>query len=249
MAYALDIESAIVKQDSVMSIFDPEKKVALVVDEWGTWFDVEPGTNPGFLYQQNTMRDALVAALTLNIFNNHADRVRMANIAQIVNVLQSVILTQGDQMVLTPTYHVFDMYKVHQDARLIPSKVESPTFSNGQWTLPQINASASVDAAGSLHLTVANLSPDQAVEISCPVPSSLAKKVSDSQILTSDQIADHNTFEDPSKVHLAPFNKVTLKNGTLVFKMPSKSVVMIELISPSLLHSTIVSGVLRGFGR
>lgn len=126
MAYALDIESAIVKQDSVMSIFDPEKKVALVVDEWGTWFDVEPGTNPGFLYQQNTMRDALVAALTLNIFNNHADRVRMANIAQIVNVLQSVILTQGDQMVLTPPITSLICIRCIKTPGLSPRKWKAP---------------------------------------------------------------------------------------------------------------------------
>jgi len=229
LAYALNIESAIVKQDSVMSIYDPEKKVALVVDEWGTWFDVEPGTNPGFLYQQNTMRDALVAALTLNIFNNHADRVRMANIAQIVNVLQSVILTKDEKIILTPTYHVFDMFKVHQDARLIPSKVDSPMFSNGQWTLPQVNASASIDADGKTHLTITNLSPDSEVEVCCPMVSSMAREITEAKLLTANMIADHNTFDNPDKVHIESFRKATLKNGILTLKMPAKSVVMVEL--------------------
>jgi len=228
MAYALNIENAIVKQDSVMSIYDPEKRVAMVVDEWGTWFDVEPGTNPGFLYQQNTMRDALVAALTLNIFNNHADRVRMANLAQVVNVLQSVILTNGSQIVLTPTYHVFDMYKVHQDAHLIPTTVETATITDGEWTLPQVNASASVDANGRMHLTIANLSPDKECQVSCPISSDY-KIISQSQLLTAKNIADHNTFESPNNVHLSTFDKATLKKGALTFKMPAKSVVMIEM--------------------
>lgn len=229
MAYALNIESAIVKQDSVMSVYDPQKKVALVVDEWGTWFDVEPGTNPGFLYQQNTMRDALVAALTLNIFNNHADRVRMANIAQLVNVLQSVILTKGDKMVLTPTYHVFDMYKVHQEARLVPSKVECQTFSNGKFTLPQVNASASVDGDGRLHLTVTNLSLDNEVEVNCPVPAELATKVVDARLLTSKDIADHNDFDSPDVVQTIAFSKAKLNKGILTFTMPAKSVIMVEM--------------------
>ena len=229
MAYALNIESAIVKQDSVMSVYDPQKKVALVVDEWGTWFDVEPGTNPGFLYQQNTMRDALVAALTLNIFNNHADRVRMANIAQLVNVLQSVILTKGDKMVLTPTYHVFDMYKVHQNARLVPSKVECQTFSNGKFTLPQVNASASVDGDGRLHLTVTNLSLDNEVEVNCPVPAELATKVVDARLLTSKDIADHNDFDSPDVVQTIAFSKAKLNKGILTFTMPAKSVIMVEM--------------------
>ena len=228
MAYALNIEDAIVKQDSVMSIYDPEKKVAMVVDEWGTWFDVEPGTNPGFLFQQNTMRDALVAALTLNIFNNHADRVRMANLAQVVNVLQAIILTNGREMALTPTYHIFDMYKVHQDARLIPTTVETATITDGVWTLPQVNASASVDADGRMHLTVANLSPDKDCQISCPISPDY-KSISQSQLLTAKNIADYNTFESPNNVHLSTFDKATLKKGALTFKMPAKSVVMIEL--------------------
>ena len=107
-----------------MDKYDPQKRVGLVVDEWGTWYDVEPGTNPGFLYQQNTLRDALVAAINFHIFQRHADRVAMANIAQMINVLQAMILTDKEKMVLTPTYHVFEMFKVHQGGNVPAGRVE-----------------------------------------------------------------------------------------------------------------------------
>ena len=89
------MEELVTRHSTIMDKYDPNKKVALAVDEWGIWTDVEPGTNPGFLYQQNSLRDAIVAATTLNIFNNHSDRVRLANLAQTVNVLQALVLTQG----------------------------------------------------------------------------------------------------------------------------------------------------------
>ena len=125
---ALYMEELIKRHGVIMDEYDPEKKIGMIVDEWGTWYTCEPGTNPGFLYQQNTMRDALVAGITLNIFNKHSDRVKMANLAQMVNVLQSVLLTEGDKMVKTPTYHVFNMYKYHQDATLVESSIETETI-------------------------------------------------------------------------------------------------------------------------
>ena len=124
-----------------------------IVDEWGTWFDVEPDTNPGFLYQQSTMRDALVAAINLNIFNQHSDRVVMANIAQMVNVLQAVILTEGSKMLLTPTYHVFDLYKEHQGATLLESSLETETIG-GENPVPNLTQSVSVSESGALHITI-----------------------------------------------------------------------------------------------
>lgn len=136
-----------------------------MVDEWGCWFDVEPGTNPGFLYQQNTMRDALVACLSLNIFNKHSDRVKMANIAQLVNVLQSVILTEGPKMILTPTYYVFRMYKHHQNAQLLESYSETKLIGEGEYKVPNISESASIDDAGVIHVTLGNLSPESTEEI------------------------------------------------------------------------------------
>ncbi len=138
-----------------------QKKVAMAVDEWGVWTDVEPGTNPAFLYQQNSLRDALAAASTLNIFNNHSDRVRMGNLAQTVNVLQSLVLTKGAKMVLTPTYYVFDMYKVHQDAKLLPIKLSSPDYVSGNDHLPAVNASASIDSTGAIHISLVNIDPSK----------------------------------------------------------------------------------------
>jgi len=151
--------------DAIMTRYDPEKRVGLIVDEWGTWFDVEPGTNPGFLYQQNTMRDAQVAAITLNIFNRHCDRVRMANIAQMVNVLQAIILTDGAKMVKTPTYHVFDLFQRHQDAREIACNVSGAVSAGeGEWAQAQVSASAS-EKDGEVTVTLANISMDQNAEI------------------------------------------------------------------------------------
>ncbi len=158
------METLVTRHGEIMNQYDPEKRVGLIVDEWGCWHDVEPGTNPGFLYQQNTMRDALVAALTLNIFNRHCDRIVMANLAQTVNVLQSVILTEGDKMVLTPTYHVFDLYKAHQDAEEIACFTESDTVGEGEWTMEQVTASASVKD-GVTTVTLANLSCDKPVTV------------------------------------------------------------------------------------
>ena len=150
--------------EAVMDRYDPKKRIGLIVDEWGTWFDVEPGTNPGFLYQQNTMRDAMVAALTLNIFNRHCDRVIMANIAQTVNVLQAILLTEGDQLVLTPTYHVFDLFQAHQGAREIDCFQQADRVGTDDWSMEQISSSAS-EKNGVTTVTLANLSADQAAEV------------------------------------------------------------------------------------
>ena len=149
---------------------DPERHVDLVVDEWGTWFDVEPGTNPGFLYQQNSMRDAVTAAITLNIFNRHADSVTMANIAQTINVLQAMVLTDGEKMLLTPTYHVFDLYKDHQDANLLESYTETREVGDEESRVPNLHESASVDSEGRIHITVANTSLSGGEPLAVHVP-------------------------------------------------------------------------------
>ena len=154
---AARMEELVTRHSQIMDRYDPEHRVGLIVDEWGAWYDVEPGTNPGFLYQQNTMRDAMVAAITLNVFMAHCDRVVMANLAQTVNVLQSVILTEGDKMVLTPTYHVFDLYRAHQGGRQLDCFVQSDEVGEGDWHMPQVIASAS-EKNGVTTLTVANLS-------------------------------------------------------------------------------------------
>ncbi len=157
MKNCLYMEELVTKHSTIMDKYDAAKRVALVVDEWGIWTNVEPGTNPGFLYQQNSLRDAMVAATTLNIFNNHADRIRMANLAQTINVLQALILTEGDKMLLTPTYHVFDLFKVHQDAKLLPVKFSSPELVNGKNKIPALNVSVSKDSNQVVHMTLVNL--------------------------------------------------------------------------------------------
>ena len=195
LAKCMDIENIIVKHIGIMDKYDPDNKIGLMVDEWGTWFDVEPGTNPGFLFQQNTMRDAFVAALTLNIFNKYSGRIQMANIAQVVNVLQSMILTKDDKMVLTPTYHVFEMYKVHQDAVLLPLDIQSDVKNVNEKDMPLVTASASQkDGLIHISLTNADLDAERLVNIDA---SNLKITRITGRILTSKSIQDHNTFEKP----------------------------------------------------
>ena len=223
------MDELITRHTEIMDKYDPKKRMAFCVDEWGAWYDVEPGTNPGFLYQQNTLRDALLCASTFNIFHKHADRVRLANIAQMVNVLQAIILTKDDQMVLTPTYHVYNMYKVHQDATQIPVELDVPQYSLGSRSLPAVNASASRDAEGTVHVSLVNIDPENDIDIVCPLRGVKAAKVS-GQILTADRLDVHNTFENPQAVVLKEFSKAKLnKNGELVLTLPAKSVVTLTL--------------------
>lgn len=220
---ALYMEELIVRHGAIMDQYDPEKKIGMIVDEWGTWFTVEPGTNPGFLYQQNTIRDALVAGVTLNIFNKHSDRVKMANIAQMVNVLQSVILTDGADMLLTPTYHVFDMYKYHQDAMLVDSSIETETIGlEEEWKVPNLSESVSVDADGVIHITVANLSVDSDYTVDTTLVDYKAKEVKGE--IVHGEMADYNTFAEKDKVQLREFTDVKLNENGLTFTIPRCSV-------------------------
>ncbi|MGP4062084.1 alpha-N-arabinofuranosidase [Halobacillus sp. H74] len=228
MSRALYMDELITKHSTIMDHYDPEKRVGLIVDEWGTWFDVEPGTNPGFLYQQNTIRDALVAGVSLNIFNHHSDRVQMANIAQTVNVLQSMILTEGEEMVLTPTYHIFDMYKVHQDAENLPIEVETEQIINGDVSIPKIQASASIAKDGTVNISLCNLSTqgEGTIEIDLRGKS---YHDADGRILTSDHMSDHNTFENPDKVKPQDFQVFSIAENQLKATMPAMSVVLLSL--------------------
>lgn len=203
------------------------RKIGLIVDEWGTWYDVEPGTNPGFLYQQNSVRDALVAGINLDIFNTHSDVVTMANIAQLINVLQSVILTDGEKMLLTPTYHVFNMYKYHQDATLIGSFVETEEIGvEKEFMVPNLHQSASIADDGTVTLTMSNLSAEQTYSID-GIVNGIEPKSVEAEILTG-AINDHNTFENPDKVHPVPFNVDVTANG-IKFDIPPCSVIRISL--------------------
>jgi len=228
MANCLKMEELVTKHSAIMDKYDPGKKVALVVDEWGVWTDVEPGTNPGFLYQQNSLRDALIAASTLNIFNNHCDRVRGAALAQTINVLQSLILTDKDKMLLTPTYHIFDMYKVHQDAKYLPIQLTSPDYVVDGKKLPAINVSASQDASGKVHISLVNLDLHNDITISTSLKDIQWKTVT-GQILTSTNITDVNTFKQPNKLHLTKFTGAKKDGDNLVVIIPAKSAVTLEL--------------------
>ena len=224
---ALYMEELIEKHGEIMDKYDPEKRIGMIVDEWGDWFTCEPGTNPGFLYQQNTMRDALVAGVTLNIFNKHSDRVKMANLAQIVNVLQAVILTEGEKMVKTPTYHVFNMYKYHQDADLVESSIETETIgSGGEWRVPNLTESASVDQDGRIHITLTNLSATEDYDIEAQIEGDEVRSVS--ATILSGEMHDMNTFEEPECVQQQKFEEIQLSGSTLLFRIPRCSVLHIE---------------------
>jgi alpha-N-arabinofuranosidase len=224
----LQMDEIIKGHEAIMDRYDPQKTKGLVVDEWGNWYDVEPGTNPGFLYQQNTLRDALTAAIHLNIFNQHADRVKVANLAQMVNVLQSVILTKDDKMVLTPTYHVFRMFRVHQEAQLLKTDLRCEDYAFGDRKIHAISGSASVDKNGMVHISLANLNPNKPIVVTCPVIGETYKKIT-GEVLTSDTMNALNTFEAGDKVKPASFSGFTYKDGVLTVTMPSKSVVVLEL--------------------
>ena len=228
MAKAAYIEELIVRHGAIMDQYDPEKKIGMMVDEWGCWFNVEPGTNPGFLYQQNTMRDALVAGITLNIFNKHCDRVKMACIAQMVNVLQSVILTEGPKMILTPTYHIFHMYKHHQNAELVESFVEGNKMTgteNDQ--VPEISESVSVSADGTLNVTVNNLSvaEDMPVEM---ILTEMEPSQIEAVILTGKMNA-HNTFEEPETVKEEVFVDYKADGRKISFTLPACSIIAFRI--------------------
>lgn len=224
---ALYMEELIVRHSTVMDEYDPDGDIALIVDEWGSWYDVEPGTNPGFLYQQNTLRDALVAGVTLNIFNNHCQRVKMANIAQMVNVLQALILTDNEKMVLTPTYHVFEMYKTHQDATLLPIHFESGSYEYNGDRIVQVNASASKNPAGTLHVTLCNLNPRSNAEIDVELRGAQASEISGS-ILTASSMNTHNTFEKPDAIEPVKYENIHSRENGFQFTLPAMSVVSLS---------------------
>lgn len=229
LAKALYIETLIEHHGTIMDKYDPEKKIGLICDEWGTWFTCEPGTNPGFLYQQSTMRDALVAGLSLNIFNKHCDRVKMANIAQLINVLQAVILTDGPRMLRTPTYHVFHMYKYHQDADLVESYIDGVETigEEKEFMVPNLQESVSVDKDGIITITLNNLSVEKEESVEVSFAECRTQKVTAS--ILHNEMHAYNTFEDPDKVKEEEFKDFTVQNGKLCFKIPACSVIQFRV--------------------
>ncbi len=218
----LYIDELITRHSEIMNRYNPENSIGLIVDEWGCWYDVEPGTNPGFLYQQNTMRDAIVAALNLNIFNAHSDRVVMANLAQVVNVLQSVILTEGEKLIKTPTFHVFDMYKTHQGGELVYSWTEDEKNANGT---PAISQSVSIKD-NEMTVTLANTSLENDYEIECELYGFDATSA-EARILSA-EVHAYNGFESSDNVAVKPYS-AEIKGSKVIVKLPKCSVVGVVL--------------------
>ncbi len=224
-----EIEEVLVKHIKIMDEYDPDKRVGLIVDEWGTWWDEEPGTISGHLNQQNSLRDAFVASLTFDIFHKYTDRIQMTNIAQMVNVLQSMILTKDEKMAVTPTYHVFRMYNVHQDATYLPLNIQSETMNvRDNRTIPLVSATASKNKEGVIHISLSNVHLTEAQEIEISMEDITKGKVS-GEILTSESINDHNTFDNPNKVTPKAFNGAKFSKGKLTLKVPAKSIVTLAI--------------------
>ena len=227
---ALKMDELINKHGTIMDQYDPKKRIAMIVDEWGAWYDVEPGTNPGFLYQQNTLRDALIAGITLNIFNQHADRVKMANIAQTNNVLQAMVLTDGADMILTPSYHVFEMYKVHQDSKLLHFELESENYQFEDQEIPALNASVSINEEGQVNITICNLNADQEIELNSNL---FAEKFDyskvEARVLTADKLNAHNSFYNPENIKPAELKSVKLADNKLNITLPAASATLVTL--------------------
>jgi alpha-N-arabinofuranosidase len=228
IAKTLKMDELLTKHSAIMDKYDPAKRVSLAVDEWGIWTDVEPGTNPGFLYQQNSLRDAILAALNFNIFMHHADRVHMTNIAQMVNVLQAMILTKGDRMVLTPTYHVFKMYQPFQDATFLPVEVTSPWYNKEEWTVPAVSVVAARDTGGVVHVALTNVDPNRPASVSIRLAGVSATRVS-GQILTAARVQAHNDFDTPDSVRPTTFTQASVGRGALNVTVPAHAVVVLDL--------------------
>ena len=225
----LVMEQSLERHIAIMDKYDPENKIGLIADEWGNWFNVEPGTNPAFLYQQNTLRDAVTAALYLNIYNNHARRVKMANIAQTINVLQAMLLTQAEKLVKTPSFYIFKMYQVHQDATLLPVEVTGADYAFDGMTIPGISVSASQGNQGALHISLCNLNPNEPALLSIELRGAPPLAKVTGEILTSATMQDYNDFGQPEKVNLKKFSGYRLDKNNLSISLPAKSVVTLEI--------------------
>jgi alpha-N-arabinofuranosidase len=228
LSQTLRMDEYLTRHSAIMDKHDPQKRVALYVDEWGTWYDVEPGTNPGFLFQQNTLRDAVVAALNLNVFHAHADRVRMTNIAQMINVLQAMVLTDKEKMLVTPTYHVFEMYRPFRSAALLPAELHTPDYALGAASVPAISASAARRADGTMAVALVNTDPVKPARLTLSIDGAPAAKLT-GRVLTARATDAHNTFDDPAAVRPAPYTGAKRSGGGWVLDLPPKSVVVATL--------------------
>ncbi len=227
-ANTLKMDEFITGHAAIMDKYDPKKRVGLYVDEWGSWYDVEKGTNPGFLYQQNTLRDGVLAAVNLNIFHHHADRVKMTSVAQTINVLQSMILTDGSKMALTPTYYTFKMYVPFQDATSIPLDLTTPDFAKNGKTIPAVSASAAMAKDGHVYIGLANMDPEDDVALTIDLGVLKARAVS-GDVLTAAQMDTHNEPGKPEAIAPVSYKSGKIKDGKLTLSLPAKSVVVVRL--------------------
>jgi alpha-N-arabinofuranosidase len=229
LARAWKMKSIIEDHEVIMDKYDPEQQVGLIVDEWGVWTNVEPGTNRAFLYQQNSLRDAIVAALHFQFFHEHADRIRMANIAQTVNVLQAMILTDGPRMLRTPTYWVFEMHKVHQGGNTVPLEVETSNYMHGEESIPQVSATATRNPeTGALHLSLVNTDPGDKAVVKASLEGLPDGSIS-GRLLTAEKVDSHNTFDSPDSVRPVSFEGASINERSLHVVMPPKSIVVLAI--------------------
>ncbi|MEN8118688.1 MAG: alpha-L-arabinofuranosidase C-terminal domain-containing protein [Bacteroidota bacterium] len=229
MKKTLFMDELLDKHIRIMDKYDSQNRVSLVVDEWGNWHDVEPGTNPGFLYQQNTLRDALVASVNLDLFNKYSRRVKMANIAQTVNVLQAMILTKGNEIIRTPSFYVFKMYKVHHDATLLPVDLKTEYYEYEDDRIPAISTTASKDNNGNIHLTISNLNPNKELEVTCEFRGVENLEFDSGSIVSGKEINSYNDFGKEEEVTLKEFSKVSVNGNSFEVKLPAKSIIMLKL--------------------
>ncbi len=227
IANAMRMDELVSKHSAIMDEHDPDKRIGLYVDEWGNWYDPEPGRNAAFLYQQNTIRDAVTAASTLHIFHRHSDRVRMSMIAQMVNVLQAMILTDGPRMVLTPTYHVFKMHIPFQDSTFLPAEVDSPEYRRGEFVFPAVDVSVARGKDGRIHLSLVNRDPDSRAEIEIEIEGAETASAT-GQLLTGPALDSRNTFDEPGDVEPAALTAQAAR-GRLMIELPPKSVAVLAL--------------------
>jgi alpha-L-arabinofuranosidase len=228
LAHTMQMETYIARHSAIMDKYDPTKRVMLAVDEWGTWYDTAPGANPGFLQQQNSLRDAMVAALNIHIFARHAERVRMAAIAQMVNVLQAILLTDGPRMVKTPTYHVFDLYQPWQDAQRLPIDIKTPAYQVGEFGLAAVHVSAVRAADGDVHVALVNVDPNRPVNMQVSI-NGLQASSATGRIITAGSMDAHNSFGAPTAVEPMPFTGAVITGDRLNVTLPAKSIVVFRL--------------------
>jgi alpha-N-arabinofuranosidase len=213
---------------AIMDRYDADKRVGLMVDEWGNWWNVEPGTEPGFLFQQNTVRDAITAGITLNILNGWAERVKMANIAQLVNVLQALFLTEGEKLILTPTYHVFDLYQIHHEAQLLPNRLQTPDYAVGDDAFPALSVSSSKSDSGRINLTLVHAATGGPLEVACKIDGVPVSRV-EGRIIAGASLQAHNTFDQPGNVKATAFDGARIEGDTLHVTLPPLSVTALTL--------------------